>query len=163
MGDGLVTVVLAGGWLLQVAAWLVALGRAGRTAAAPGEWLREASIRAAMLALVVWALAAPRAPWPGPVGYGALLVFLAGQALAVVARRQLGAAWGMGVQPRPGAARVRRGLYAVLGHPIYLGMLLAALAQWLTLRNLPSALLAAGTGAVAGVKAWWETRSLGPR
>jgi protein-S-isoprenylcysteine O-methyltransferase Ste14 len=163
MGDGVVTAVLAGGWALQAASWLAALRRAGRAAAAPGEWLRESAIRAAMLAVVVWALAAPLPPRPGALGPAALLLFLAGHVLAVAARRQLGAAWGAGVEPRPGSPRVRRGLYAAIGHPIYVGMVVATLAQWLVLRNLPSALLAAGTVVVTVVKAGLETRSLDRR
>jgi protein-S-isoprenylcysteine O-methyltransferase Ste14 len=161
MGDAIVTAVLAAGWLAQAAAWLVALRSAGRRAAARREWPREVLIRAGMLALVVWALAAPRHPLPAvALAALALLVFAAAHAEAIVARRQLGEGWGIGVDPRPGTEPVRRGLYSFLAHPIYYGMSFAALAQYILLRNLPSLLLLGGTAAVAGVKGWQEGRRL---
>jgi protein-S-isoprenylcysteine O-methyltransferase Ste14 len=158
--EGMVTAALAAGWLAQAAAWLVALRRAGRRAAARGAWPREALIRAAMLAVVVWGLAAPRAPWPGGLAVLAMVVFLAAQAMAIVARRQLDAAWGIGVAPHGGEAPVRSGLYALTRHPIYAGMLLAALAQYALLRNLPSLLLVGGTAVVSLIKGWRETKHL---
>ena len=161
------TLVLAAGWIAQAVSWLVALAAARGAAAARGEWAREAALRAGVLALVVWTLAAPRGGWPAlGEGWsaGCALAFLVGQVVAVVGRRQLGGAWGIGTEPRASAApAVAHGLYAFLRHPIYACTALACVAQALLARNLPALLLVAGCAVVLPLKIRREERRIGAR
>ncbi|NJD10525.1 MAG: hypothetical protein FIB01_08855 [Gemmatimonadetes bacterium] len=160
----LVRLVLAVGWLLHLSAWLLALRHSGRDAAARAEWVRELTLRVAMLLLIVAALAVPSGGWWDTAKWSRvtlLLAFSLGQALAIVARSALSHAWGIGVQPR--GAVVRAGPYALLPHPIYAGTALAIFAQLLLLQNLPALVLAVGAGVVIALKIRVERRLLGGR
>lgn len=152
--------LLATGWLLQAAGFAAALRRQGRRAAEAREWPREAAIRVAMAALVVWALAGPAdAPAPAPAAAALLAtVFAAGQLLATWARAALGASWGIGVVPRGPA--VRAGPYRLLAHPIYAGNLAALAAQALLLRSAPAIALALAALVVVPLKVAREARAL---
>jgi protein-S-isoprenylcysteine O-methyltransferase Ste14 len=155
-----VSLVLAAGWAVHAASWIHALRRTGRGAADRDEWGREGLVRVAMLGLVGAALALPaEQTWLQATPVRALLVllFLAGQGLAVAARASLGRAWGIGVRPRDGAA-VSRGPYAVLAHPIYAGTTLAIFAQLALLQNAAALLLAIGAALIVPVKIAAERR-----
>ena len=71
------------------------------------------------------------AGWPGPlrlvgVLLGSALIFC-GLALVVRARLDLGTAWTPLPQPRDGATLIDTGAFRIVRHPIYTGLILAAL------------------------------------
>jgi methyltransferase len=160
-----ITLILAVGWLLHLGFWTWALFHAGRGAARREEWPREAALRAAMLALVLAALLWPRGEH---VHLGAasrallVIVFLGGQALAVVARLSLAGAWGVGVKPREGVSRVRSGPYRLWRHPIYAGTGVAILAQAALLQNVPALAMAVGAAALIPIKVLAERAAVRP-
>lgn len=161
------TVILVLGWALQGVTWTVAFARHG-----PGverDARRGAMLlRLLMLVLVLWALAAPRgaiAPLPSLVVLVLLVTYAAGQLLAAVARWQLGARWGIGIEPRatlpgPAGPALRRGLYAVVAHPIYWGTGVALVAQAILAQNGPAIVLAAAAAIANPIKAARENRLL---
>jgi protein-S-isoprenylcysteine O-methyltransferase Ste14 len=162
----MIRLALAAGWTLHTAQWLAALIRAGRGAAAPGEWAREVAIRTGMVALVVAAVIAPFGDLVtlGPRAVGVLLAFFfAGQLLAMAGRSALGEAWSIGTRTRSGAGARRRGLYAVIRHPIYAGTTTAAAAQAVLTQNVPGLLLLVGALAVVAAKIRAEERWLRAR
>lgn len=59
------------------------------------------------------------------LGYAGLVLLLAGFVTAVVAIRQMGLSWRIGIDDQAPGPIVSRGLYARVRHPIYTGMLLA--------------------------------------
>ena len=65
-------------------------------------------------------------PESNAVSYAGLAVTIAGAALAVWARLFLGGNWSSAVTIKEDHQLVRRGPYAVVRHPIYSGLLLAA-------------------------------------
>lgn len=159
----LATIALIAGWLLHLGFWTWALRRVGRNAARAEEWLREAALRALMLALILTALLVPRGNLVplDATGRGLLmLAFLLGQALAITARLRLAEAWGLGVTPRTPGRMVRSGPYGVVRHPIYLGTGMAILAQCALLQNLPAGLLALGAAVLIPAKMLAERASI---
>ncbi|MGE5801930.1 MAG: cytochrome P450 [Gemmatimonadota bacterium] len=164
MSHASLELLLVVGWFGQSANWVWALARAGRRAATPLEWAPELLLRAAMAALVVWALvgtAGTRVPLPDGVMAACVVLFLTGHAVAVLGRVRLGGAWGIGTRPRADLdAPVRSGIYRLVAHPIYLGTTTAVVAQLAVLQNLPSLLLVAGAAAVNPWKIARERRLL---
>ncbi|MGH7447122.1 MAG: isoprenylcysteine carboxylmethyltransferase family protein, partial [Longimicrobiales bacterium] len=69
-------------------------------------------------------------------------------------------AWSIGTRPRPGVARQRSGLYALLRHPIYGGVLIALVMQLVLLQNLASLALLLGAAVIVPVKIMAEERWL---
>lgn len=156
-------VLIAGGWLAQIAAWLVAIARLRSQAAAQHEWLRELALRLVMIALIAWAVLAARdsalaARLSPALRAGAVFSFVAGHTIAIAGRVQLGGRWSIGVHAR--GTRVAAGIYRYLPHPIYSGVTLALVAQCVLLQNLPSLLLLAGALVITPVKARLESRAL---
>jgi methyltransferase len=54
----------------------------------------------------------------------AIIVFLVGQLLRIMAIRTLGDRWTVRVLTLPGTPRITQGLYSWLGHPNYIGVTL---------------------------------------
>lgn len=161
--------VLGLGWLGHAAFWIRSLRRAARAAAAPGEYLRELTVRFVMLALILLTLILPRGrlfPYGRAIAYAGVAIFLLGQVLAVLARLQLGSRWGIGISPRAGGAdpgkngRFEDGLFGVVRHPIYIGTVLAIFVQALIVQNVPSFLLLAAALGIVFWKAREEDRRL---
>jgi protein-S-isoprenylcysteine O-methyltransferase Ste14 len=158
--DTAVRWVLAAGWVLQALSWLRALLSIGRGAAERREWPRELLLRCLLVSLVVWGLLAEQGGFFAIASswmLAGLIVFLVAQAMAVLARVQLGRRWGIGTQPRMEAQPLHTGVYRITMHPIYWGMGLAMAAQAFLLQNIPSILLAAGALVVLPFKAQRET------
>lgn len=156
--DGIARVVVAAGWAAHLTQWLVMMiARRGRVAYR-GEWLREAAIRTAMVLGIVLALRAPVTIVSSAATTAGLALFVGGTALAMRGRSVLGGAWGIGVRPH-GAERNQTGggaIYGAVRHPIYVGTTIAAVGQWLALRNGWSLALLAGAAIVGPVKAMRE-------
>jgi protein-S-isoprenylcysteine O-methyltransferase Ste14 len=115
-----------------------------------------------MIALVAASLIAPARPlsWGAPL---LVALFLLGQAVAIVARLQLGPSWGLGIRPRTRGPATRTGLYAVMSHPIYTGTGVAIAAQAAILRNAPALILTIVGIFVIALKVSREQRWLGAR
>lgn len=91
-------------------------------------WIVIQGILIVLVAVSGWKL---RAGWPDQlrlvgVLFGAALIFC-GLALVVRARFDLGTAWTPLPQPRDGARLVDTGAFKIVRHPIYTGLILAAL------------------------------------
>jgi protein-S-isoprenylcysteine O-methyltransferase Ste14 len=82
--------------------------------------------------------------------YAGLAITIAGAAFAVWARLFLGGNWGSSVTIKTGHRLVRRGPYAVVRHPIYSGLLLAAAGTALALGELRGFL-----GLLLAFLVWW--------
>ena len=142
-------------WGVHALDWILA-ARRGPPIVHPGERGRELGIRLGMIALIVWSVAMTPSGQPSTLPGAALL--WGGTLLAILARRRLGPAWGIGVRPQ--GRRVEGGPFRWVRHPIYVGTLSAVLGQCLLLRNPPSyILLGLGIG-VAAVKSRLESRWL---
>ena len=91
-------------------------------------WIVIQGILIVLVAVSGWKLGAG---WPGPVRLvgvllGAALIFC-GLALVVRARLDLGTAWTPLPQPRDGSTLIDTGAFKLVRHPIYAGLILAAL------------------------------------
>jgi protein-S-isoprenylcysteine O-methyltransferase Ste14 len=117
------------GWVAFWIYWLVAAGgvKEGRA-----QWTRFAGIRIAVI-LIVLVLVRSKAlghpnpatnPWLQAVG---LAVFLSGLAVAIWARVFLGRNWGMPMTEKVDPELVTTGPYRRVRHPIYSGIILAAI------------------------------------
>jgi protein-S-isoprenylcysteine O-methyltransferase Ste14 len=144
--------------VVLVAAWLVVLGHNAylwaRGVHRPTGWRR--AVAGAVLAVAIAAAGAflecasgGRVAAPAFVTAAGVVVACAGAALHVHARRTLGAAW----SPRVDGAAilVEHGVYGVVRHPLYLGLVLLAIG---TVAAHPSrATLAGAVGLLAGIAA----------
>jgi methyltransferase len=74
-----------------------------------------------LILVEVWGLDRPFHPW---LGIPAAAVFLGGQALRLMAIRDLGPRWTARLVTLPGRPPVRGGIYRRLRHPNYLGVVL---------------------------------------
>ena len=90
-------------------------------------------------------------PWWG-IGLGAI-VFVFSLALRWRAHADLGRYWSFTVETADDHALVTRGIYGVLRHPIYVSMILWAVAQPLLLQNA-----VAGFGGVVAAACIWLVR-----
>ena len=154
-----IVTVLTLGWVAHVISWWIGVARQRGRIAHAGEWIREILIRVAMVALILWALRSPSPREAGAADVAFELLFLAGTAIAIVGRLRLGSAWGIGVRPL-GSSPVRDGIYGRLRHPIYLGTVIALVAQYAILRNGPSALLLVAALVVVPLKILKENAAL---
>jgi len=164
MTEPIVLGALLIGWVAHAVTWVSAIVRVGGAAATRDEWGYELALRAVQIALIVLALAAPRATVvllePAAVG-GLLLAYLTGHTVAIAGRRELGKAWGIGTgPPGPDAPVVRHGIYRLMPHPIYVGTGVAIGAQAAVLQNAPSVVLLVAAVIVIGWKITRENRWL---
>ncbi len=125
-------------WLGLVIYWMISAQSAKRSAG-PGSWRAAAGIRVVIFIGVLvlirlsssWRFIAgiarrPLAPGAAGETIG-VIVCVAGVALAVWARANIGRNWGMPMSLREGHELVTSGPYAYIRHPIYSGLLLAML------------------------------------
>ncbi len=144
--------------VLVVAAWLAVLGHnaylTARGVQRAAGWPRTVAGGALAVAIVVAGTVLERAsggriPMPALVTVAGVVIACGGAALHVRARRTLGAAW----SPRVDGAAilVDHGVYGVVRHPLYLGLVLLAIG---TILAHPSrATLLGAVGLVAGIAA----------
>jgi protein-S-isoprenylcysteine O-methyltransferase Ste14 len=117
-------------WALWAIYWGVA-GRSAKTTRWQESW-RSQFLHQGPLVLAAALLAAPHL-WPPPLNGRflpaadalGLLVVVLGLALAVWARRHIGANWSSNVTLKDQHTLVRSGPYRFVRHPIYSGLLLA--------------------------------------
>ena len=129
----LVTVGLS--WMTLGLVWLIGVARTKRTVQRQSSNSRRLQLG---LTLLAYALIFSRLPFRGPLGLrviplhhsllalGAALT-VAGCLLAIWARVVLGGNWSMNVTLKQQHTLMTRGPYAFVRHPIYTGLLLAAL------------------------------------
>jgi protein-S-isoprenylcysteine O-methyltransferase Ste14 len=122
---GVILVLWVGFWVY----WFVAASsgiKAGRT-----RWGRFVGVRAVVVLLALLLIRTrafkggqtiTKDPWLQAIG---LVVFLAGLALAIWARRYLGRNWGMPMTEKVDPELVTTGPYRRVRHPIYSGIILA--------------------------------------
>lgn len=98
-----------------------------------GGWVLAQLILLAAVGLAPRSVAGlpPLPEWLRPAG---LLLCLAGAIVGLIGARQLGRSLTAFPRPREGGELVQTGLYSVVRHPIYLGVLLAGLG-WPLLRG----------------------------
>lgn len=126
-------------WLVLVVTWAASWGRARRTISGRRAWLREVTLRLAIVILVLLAFRLPIVSqvlpslWPYAVNHspiaglvGVVLSAL-GVGVAVLGRLHLGRNWGLPMSRKQEPELVTTGPYAVIRHPIYAGLLLAML------------------------------------
>ncbi len=163
-------VLLAAAWL-ALAADNLRLARRERAARAGREAVDGAprwqgAARVALLALLLAGAALLEHRSGGrlafhPVAAAAgLALAAAGLALHVRARRALGARWSTGVGVRAGHEVVTRGPYAIVRHPLYLGVLLLAAGTVLAHCSLATLCIAAGLVGGMALKIPAEERAL---
>lgn len=92
-----------------------------------------------------------------------IVLMIAGLTIALIALVNLGAALTPTPVPQEGAALRTGGIYAVVRHPVYVGILVAALGFTLAVGSLWQVLLWVALAIFFGAKAHWEDRLLGER
>ena len=92
-----------------------------------------------------------------------VVLMIAGLALTLIALLGLGAALTPTPVPQEGAALRTRGIYSYVRHPIYVGILLAALGFTLAVGSLWQVLLWVVLAVFFYAKAFWEDRLLAAR
>ncbi len=137
-------------WAVHLLDWLLAVHRRRGRVAHEGEWMREIIVRLVMAALVILSLARPGRVPDLLIASIALALIWGGTTLAIVGRRRLAGAWGIGV--RPHGAVVATGIHALVRHPIYVGTGAVLVGQSLALANVPSLLLLGGALVIVPLK-----------
>ena len=134
--------------------------------AVPGGPRAPRAIRLAVLAILIGGGILLERRSGGRLGFHPLAA-LAGMALAAAglalharARRALGVLWSSAIAVRPGQPIVTRGPYAVVRHPIYLGVLLLAAGTLLAHPSVATICIAAGLAVGVAWKIPAEERML---
>jgi len=127
-------------------------------------WVLVQSILIVLVAVAGWRLGAG---WSGPlrligVLVGTALIF-AGLALVARARIDMGTVWTPLPKPRDNARLVETGAFAIVRHPIYVGLIVAAFGWGVTRASavaIALTVLLAGFSYLKAVReeAWLETR-----
>jgi len=168
----MIPVIIATGWLVFWVYWIVAAVRGARSSHpyAPGgntTWIRYRLVIAVIAISVIWLT--HRAGFQGfdydltlhngAVQMAGLVLFVLGVALACWARVVLGRNWGMPMTRRERPGLITTGPYAYVRHPIYTGILVAALGSALGV-SLVWLVVFAGCGVYFIVSAVREERFL---
>ncbi|MCX7600493.1 MAG: isoprenylcysteine carboxylmethyltransferase family protein [Meiothermus sp.] len=128
---------------------------------ARGEWYVVGQFGLlGLLGLALWLTPASSPPWLGGLGRGLAWV---GLGLLLLAAWQLGRNLTALPQPRPGGYLVREGLYRLVRHPIYCGLLLWAIGSSLAHLNPWTLFLSGLLFALLDRKAALEERFLASR
>ncbi len=121
-------------WLVWLISWIMAAGWSARTAShhdlgaeSPGRVLTLAAI--VMILISYWPMGAGRL-WvtPAPLGWLLFALVAIGFIFTWMARLHLGPLWSSTAAPTEDHRIVDTGPYAIVRHPVYAGVLLAALA-----------------------------------
>lgn len=122
-------------WIVFVIYWALAAIGAKRSVG-PRPWQQCTGLRIAIVVLVVLVLRVPVLRYAvrdaqhlavGPAGPISVVLCIAGIGFAIWARAHLGRNWGMPMSRKENPELVTTGPYAVVRHPIYTGIILAAL------------------------------------
>ena len=131
--------LIAACWVLFAAYWAVSAVGAKRTMGRPYAWRWEWGLRLGVVVLVLLALRIPAVrqavrthhlfslQHDAVMGVVGVVLCVLGLGLAVWARVHLGRNWGMPMSRKENPELVTTGPYAVVRHPIYTGIILAAL------------------------------------
>jgi protein-S-isoprenylcysteine O-methyltransferase Ste14 len=92
-----------------------------------------------------------------------IIFMVAGLALVLIALLSLGAALTPTPVPQEGAALRTGGIYAIVRHPIYVGILIAGLGFTLAVGSLWQVILLVAMAVFFYAKAFWEDRLLAER
>lgn len=92
-----------------------------------------------------------------------VLLMIAGLAVLLIALLSLGSALTPTPVPQEGAALRTGGIYSVVRHPVYVGILLAALGFTLAVGSLWQVILLVAMAVFFYAKAFWEDRLLAER
>ena len=92
-----------------------------------------------------------------------IILMIAGLAVLLIALLSLGSALTPTPVPQEGAALRTGGIYSVVRHPVYVGILLAALGFTLAVGSLWQVLLLVALAVFFYAKAFWEDRLLAER
>lgn len=162
--DPRAAIILA--WLVFLVVWIMAAGWSARTAShedlgaeSPSRVLMLAGI--VMLITSYWPLA-----WgvlwstPAMLGWALFALVLAGFCFSWWGRLHLGALWSNTVSPTEAHRIVDTGPYRVVRHPVYAGLLLAAIATALELGRVEAIAGAATLIAALSLRAKVEERAL---
>ena len=121
-------------WLVWLISWIMAAGWSARTAShhdlgaeSPGRVLTLAGI--VMIIISYWPMGWARL-WatPAPLGWLLFALVVIGFIFTWMARLHLGPLWSSTAAPTEDDRIVDTGPYAIVRHPVYAGVLLAALA-----------------------------------
>jgi protein-S-isoprenylcysteine O-methyltransferase Ste14 len=125
---------IIGAWLIWLVTWILAAGWSARVAAhhdlgaeSPSRVLTLAAI--VMMVMAYWPMRGG-ALWttPEPIGWAMFVLVVLGLAFTWSARLHLGPLWSSTAAPTEEHRIVDTGPYGVVRHPVYAGVLLAALA-----------------------------------
>lgn len=137
------TILAYWSWLVLGLVWLPGYFKSRRTSTVPNLALQIPASALLVIGFVfllspsIRALNVPITPHNAPFGIAGLVLDLAGVAFAIWARLTLGTNWsGIIVTTKQGHELVQTGPYAIVRHPIYAGILLAAIGMAMTLGTL---------------------------
>jgi protein-S-isoprenylcysteine O-methyltransferase Ste14 len=154
-------------WLVFLVTWIMASGWSARVAShddlgaeSPSRVLVIASV--AMILVSYWPMMGRGVLWITPMAWGwaAFGAVLCGFLLAWWARLHLGPLWSNAVSPTEAHRIVDTGPYHMVRHPVYAGLLLAALATALELGRVEAIAGAATLIAALSFRAKMEERAL---
>jgi len=153
-------------WIAFLIVWVMVAGWSARTAS-HDDLGAESPSRVLTLAAIVMLLVAYRPQglgvvWITPQAYGWPLfaLVIAGFAFAFWGRLHLGSLWSNAVSPTEAHRIVNSGPYGVVRHPVYAGILLAALATAAELGRVEAIAGAATLIAALSFRAKMEERAL---